>query len=158
MHAVHICTVHCQQHFSPHTHNSQCCCLYGSLSKAPQTVGLNERRQHSVQVHYINTASWLCVSAFRKSFLSVRFPPHPGLQWVASDLRSLSSTHKWEEWIPERICSGGRLCHLSPRHLQPNTLAPMAELVRENKHMAQKLLFIYFFRFINQCFGSLKDS
>lgn len=141
MHAVHICTVLCQRHFSPHTHNFQHCFLYGYLSKAPQAGGLNESRKYSVWIYYTNTASWMCKSSYRNAFLSGKFFPYFGLQLMALQHPVLSSMCNWEEWIPERIHSGGRLGHLSPRHLQPNTLALTGELVEKKDKHGTKALF-----------------
>lgn len=129
MRAVHICTVLCWQRLSPHTCMFQRCCLCGSLSKAPQSVSLNETRWDSLgySPYYSSTAAWMY---YRKAF---KLFPHFGLQWVALHLHSVLSRCKWVEWIPHWICIVGRLCYLSPHRLQPNTLALMGELVKENK-------------------------
>jgi len=57
MRAVRIYTGSFRLHFEPHTCTFRCCRLYGSLSTAPQSVGLNDRKEHSVQVYSTSTVS-----------------------------------------------------------------------------------------------------
>lgn len=116
-----MCTCLDRRHFLPHTCKFQCCCPCGSLSAALRSLGLNERRgvrHHKDQVN-VQTGSHRAA--------------YPVLQWPASHLRSLLSTHKREEWTPDRIYSAGRLCRLSPRCLQPNTWAWRGELIKQNQ-------------------------
>lgn len=131
-----ICTALCQQHFSLRTHNFPHCSLNDSLSTALQSVGLNDRAEHSVQgtAHTaVNTALLMCTPAYGEAVFSRRLPLYLVLQWVEWHLHSLASIHNSKEWIPQWICSGGRLYRLSPHLLPPSTLALMGELVRGKK-------------------------
>lgn len=129
MRAACICNALCRRHLSHHTHNSPHCCRNGSLSAAPQSAGLNDGTE-TLRTS-LNIVLFRCGSLTERRLLCEVLLFHLVLRWVEWRLRSLSSTCKSKEWIPERICSGGRRGHFSLHCLQPNTLAPTGELQRE---------------------------